>query len=303
MNNSKKSIGKTTAIISIAVALVLSLCTAFTAFSVTAKNSINTELDSSMQTAQKEVNSYNVNFARNTFLFTDKLYSKANVVAATLTEKSSEEDFAKIARNLYLDSIILTDAQGKCEFVYPAEKKIASIDDDSTTRQFSTILKGNLFKSQSEPVLVEGSDNEYSLMTAINRTDKAGLVIIGATVDDYGTLLGNDITDNCNDLTIVAKGDEIISSSFAENDKTKLSELGVDKSKIDGDSFKLNVSGKNYVSKAQTADDFVVLSAVDENCIYSAATTTFVVTIIANVVILLIALLVILLLINRKKKA
>lgn len=303
MNNSKKSIGKTTAIIFVAAALVLSLCTSVTAFAVTAKNSVDAQLDSSMQTAQEEVNSYNVNFARNTFLFTDKLYSKANVVASTLTEKSSEDDFAKLTRNLYLDSIILTDAQGKCEFVYPAENKIDSISDDSTTRQFLTILKGNLFKSQSTPVLVEGSDSEYSLMTAISRTDKPGLVIIGATVDDYGELLGSDITDKCNDLTIVAKNDEIISSSFAENDKAKLSELGVDKNKIDGDSFKISVGDKNYVGKAQTADDFVVLSAVEENSIYSAATTAFVVTIIADVVILLIALVVILLLINRKKKA
>lgn len=303
MNKSKKSIGKTSAIVLVAVALVLSLCTAFTAFSVTAKNSVDEKLNSSMQTAQQEVKNYSVGYARNTFLFSDKLYSKANVVASNLTEKSSEEDFAKMARSLYIDSIIFADAKGNCEYVYPAENKIASIKDDSTTSQFKSILKGDLFKSQSTPVLVEGSDNEYSLMTAVSRTDKPGVVIIGTTVDDYGALLGSDITDNCNDLTIVAKDDEIVSSSFDNLEKTKLSELGVDKDKIDGESFTVSINGKNYISKAQTAEDFVVLTAVDESEVYSNATTVFVATIIADVIILLIAAAVVMLLLSRKKKA
>ncbi|MEE1318488.1 MAG: hypothetical protein UHD05_03170 [Ruminococcus sp.] len=286
MNKSSKKISKSLALISIVAVIIVSLCTSLIAFNVTTPDTTGTTLDNNMQTAVNAVSDYETSLARNNYLFTDELFSKANIVASTLSEKSTAEEAEQLARYLYADSIIVTDTDGKCVVSYPADLKDTNISDNDNTKDFRKVLKGTSFKSQSEPQKVENSE-DYFLYTCVGRPEGKGVVIIGTTVTDYGKLLGSEIADDCNDNTIIANGDEIVSSSFAENDKTSLKALGVTEENLKAGSFSLKVNDKEYICKAQTQSDFTIISLASESTA-SNVMTVLAITLVADIIVFVI---------------
>lgn len=263
MKKSSK-ISKSLAIVSIIAIIIVSICTSFITFNVTRPDTTETTLNNNIQTAAEAVSEYETSLARNNYLFTDELFSKANIAASTLSEKSTDEEIEQLARYLYADSIMITDTDGKCVAAYPADLKDTKISDNADTKAFGKVLKGISFKSQSEPQKVEGSD-DYFLYTCVSRPEGKGIVVIGTTVSDYNKLLGSEIANECGNNTIIANGDEIVSSSFAETDKTSLNELGITEEDLKAGSFNLKVNDKEYLCKTQTQDDFTVICLAEES--------------------------------------
>lgn len=272
-------------IASIAIVIIISLCTTFIAYTFTMPDTTTSVLNESIQTAVKAVENYERSLSTNKYNFTDTLFSKANIAATTLSEKSSEEEIEQLARYLYADSIILTDSDGNCVASYPTELKGTNISDNEDTMAFRKVLKGTSFKSQSEPVKVDNS-NAYFLYTCVSRADGKGVAIIGTTVSDYSELLGSEIAADCRDNTIIVTDGEVVSSSFTETENTSLNELGITEDNINSDSFELQVNDKKYICKAQQQNDFTVICLTQENSasnIMSVLLITFVVDMIVLV--------------------
>ena len=282
MKKSSK-ISKSLAIVSIIAIIIVSICTSFITFNVTRPDTTETTLNNNIQTAAEAVSEYETSLARNNYLFTDELFSKANIVASTLSEKSTDEEIEQLARYLYADSIMITDTDGKCVAAYPADLKDTKISDNADTKAFGKVLKGISFKSQSEPQKVEGSD-DYFLYTCVSRPEGKGIVVIGTTVSDYNKLLGSEIANECGNNTIIANGDEIVSSSFAETDKTSLNELGITEEDLKAGSFNLKVNDKEYLCKTQTQDDFTVICLAEESTA-SNVMTVLAITLVADIIV------------------
>ncbi|MEE0913514.1 MAG: hypothetical protein U0L76_02885 [Ruminococcus sp.] len=282
MKKSSK-ISKSLAIVSIIAIIIVSICTSFITFNVTRPDTTETTLNNNIQTAAEAVSEYETSLARNNYLFTDELFSKANIVASTLSEKSTDEEIEQLARYLYADSIMITDTDGKCVAAYPADLKDTKISDNADTKAFGKVLKGISFKSQSEPQKVEGSD-DYFLYTCVSRPEGKGIVVIGTTVSDYNKLLGSEIANECGNNTIIANGDEIVSSSFAETDKTSLNELGITEENLKAGSFNLKVNDKEYLCKTQTQDDFTVICLAEESTA-SNVMTVLAITLVADIIV------------------
>lgn len=283
MKNSKK-ISKSIALVAVAAVIIISLCTSFIALNLTSGNAANTTLDKNLAAATEAVDSFETALTRNTFLFTDELYSKANIVAADISDKSTDEEIEKLARYLYADSIMITDVDGKCVASYPADLKGTNISDNEDTSSFIKVIKGVSYKSQSEPKLVDETTGEYSLYTCVGRPDGQGVAIIGTTVSNYDELLGSNIALDCNDNTIIANGDTIVSSSFADIDKTSLKEAGITEDNLNGGTFSLDVNGKKYTCKAQNTGDFTVICAATDADTASQTTTALIATLVADVI-------------------
>lgn len=282
MKKSSK-ISKSLAIVSIIAIIIVSICTSFITFNVTRPDTTETTLNNNIQTAAEAVSEYETSLARNNYLFTDELFSKANIAASTLSEKSTDEEIEQLARYLYADSIMITDTDGKCVAAYPADLKDTKISDNADTKAFGKVLKGISFKSQSEPQKVEGSD-DYFLYTCVSRPEGKGIVVIGTTVSDYNKLLGSEIANECGNNTIIANGDEIVSSSFAETDKTSLNELGITEENLKAGSFNLKVNDKEYLCKTQTQDDFTVICLAEESTA-SNVMTVLAITLVADIIV------------------
>ena len=282
MKQSSK-ISKSLAVASIAVVIIVSLCTALIAYNVITPDTISTTLNENMQTAVEAVSDYETSLSNSNYLFTDELFSKANIAATTLSEKSTDEEIGQLARYLYADSIMVTDTDGKCVISYPAELTGTNISDNEDTKVFRKVLKGTSFKSQSDPVKVENSD-DYFLYTCVSRPEGKGVVVIGTTVSDYSKLLGSEIANECGDNTIIANGDEIVSSSFPETDKTSLKELGITEENLKAGSLNLKVNDKEYVGKAQSQNDFTVICLAEESTA-SNVMTVLAITLAADIIV------------------
>lgn len=300
MEKNSQKISKSIALVLTAVIIVVSLCSSFVALNITSDNAVKSTLDKNIATAKDAVSSYNTAYARNNFLFTDELYSKANLVSETITEKSSDEELEKLARYLYVDSIMLTDTEGKCIASYPADLKGSNISDNEDTSSFMKVIKNVLFKSQSEPKAVNESSEEYSLYTCVRRTDGQGIVVIGSTVSNYDELLGSAIASDCNDNTIIASGDKIVSSSLAES-KATLSEMGITEENLSEGTFTLSFDGQEYTCKAEKSEDFTVICLASSDGANSQATTVLIITLVADLIAFAVVAVLIFLLGKRKK--
>ncbi len=258
MKNSKK-ISKSLALLTTMIALIVSICTSFIAGNIIAEKAVSKKLDDNMSIAVKVVDDFSYNVAGKNTAFTDELFSKANLVASYADENTSTEDLKKLARYLYVDSIQITDTEGKVVASYPAELNGKNIKDNSETIEFTKVLNGFLFKKQSSAKAVEGG---YSLYTCVGRPDNKGILIISSTEDSYGEIKGENIAYDCKDNTIIATGNQIVSSSFAENEKTTLGDMGITEDMISGGEFTVDVNGNSYLCKAQKQDQFTVICAM-----------------------------------------
>lgn len=297
MKKSSKKISKAVAIISVVFVLIVSLSTSFVAWNITSDGTGTKQLDENISNAVSVVDDFEYALAGETALFTDELYSKANLVASQADENSTDEELQKLVRYLYIDSIRITDTEGKIIASYPSDLKGGNIRDNEETKQFSKVLKGVSFKSQSPAKAVDGG---YSLYTCVGRPDGKGVAIIASTESDYGKLLGENIALDCSDNTIIAKGDEIVSSSFADNDKATLGEMGITEDKLTGSAFILDVNGEEYLCRAQTKDNYTVLCAVSNAGADSQAMTVLVITLAADLIAFVIVFAVVMILGKKK---
>lgn len=301
-NQNKKPSFKATVLIT-TVALLISLAASFISFNVLLANSAGKTLDKSVNTAKSAVEQFDTNLAYNTYLFTDKLYSTSNAVAADAPQAvKSDKTLAALARNLYLDSIIITDEKGNCVASYPDNQKGKNIADDKSTKKFAKILKGDEFKMQSSPLPSKDNPQQYSVTTAVMRTDVQGLVITNSKVDNYGIISGENITDKCSKNTIIIQNDKIISSSFDENSKITFEKLGFDKSKTGKGNFTLNIDGSTYLCTAQNADNFTVLCAVNQSELTQNAFSAFLITCIVDIIMIAVILLVAVIVKRKRQK-
>ena len=282
---SSKKISKSLALVIVAVALIASICTSFVAGNIIAENAVSKKLDENMSVAVQAIDDFSYSVAGKNTAFTDELFSKANVVATYTDEKTSTEDLEKLARYLYIDSIQITDTEGKVVASYPADLKGKDIKDNAETKEFTKVLSGFSFKKQSPAKAVDGG---YSLYTCVGRPEGKGAVIISSTEKGYGELKGESIADECNDNTIIVTGDMIVSSSFAESDTTALNEK-ITEDMISAGEFTLDVNGNSYLCKAQKQGDFTAICAVPQSDFISKNITVVAIALGANAVVLVIA--------------
>lgn len=102
------------------------------------------------------------------------------------------ETNASLAKNLGINSFVMTDVDGKIIASSDDKKVGTNFLDDETTKQFKANLKGMKVKSISEPTAVEGEDGVYNLMACVVRTE-GGIVIIDTNTSDYSSVIGADI--------------------------------------------------------------------------------------------------------------
>ena len=219
-------------------------------------------LDTAFDYAEKKVNDYlssenllNAKFATNSF-------NKAEAVSMMANDKTTAEDFEKIAKYMGVDSIYIADGSGAITASYPDNgSKGKAVKDIKEIATFNRLVKGVVIKMQSDPQPIEGTD-EHSLYAGVSRPDGAGFVIVGYTTDEYSDVLGTNLAEKCGVNTIILREGSIISSTV---DTVKAgSELDVlDISEDDlNSSFTTTIDGKKYDCKSEELDSLVLISAV-----------------------------------------
>lgn len=295
-----KSIKKRTVIVFILLSLVLSACASIIGSAISNENARNRNIDALLNDANHSVTEFSGDMAYNYFLFTDNLYSKANTIEMLADEELTTEELSAIARNQYLNSFAITDTDGKITVSYPEELKNTNMLDNKDLAQFKSNLKGIKFKSISTPVPVEGEEGRYTVMAAVTRPE-GGIVIVDATVDNYYMVSGEQIADKCKGSTIIAKNDDIVSANIDTDGKSTLKELGINKSNLNGNVFALSIKDKQYTFKADTVNDYTVISGISNSESGIDNMYSIVTPIIANTVIFIIFAVVILMLDKRRK--
>ena len=283
MKNSTNNGCKFASIISAAAIMAVSVCASFVAVNNANSNTVENTLNHKIDTAVSAVTHFEDSLTREKFLFSDELYSLANIASAVVTDKSTDEEVEKIAGYLDLDSVIVTDSEGNSVAAYPSDLKGINIKDNEETSEFVKVLKGISFKTQSEPVVVDESTASYTINTCVGRANGQGVVII-KTTEDYSKLFGFEIANDCSDNTLVVSGDNIISSSFSESDKTSLTEMGITDDNLKGETFTLEVNNTSYNCKADSTDNFTVISFVSSDETGVDAATVLLITLVADIV-------------------
>ncbi len=300
MNKSKNKVSKLVALVAVAAVIAVSLFTSFGAWKNTGKKVAEDNLNANLTTAVDTVNNFEYDKANASFEFSNEIYQKANVVGSVVTEETTAEQLAFLASNLDLDAVAVTDEKGVIIASYPEDKKGTSFRDDEAGAQFVNVFKGSSVKSYSEPECIDEANGVYSVDASVVRSNGTGIVIIKTTSTLYGDVIGKSIAEECSDNTIIAKGDEILSTSF-DTDKATLSDLGVTESNLSGEIFTITSGEKEYMVKAQTAGSFTVLCAVSAEG-SAQAMSVFTTTLIADLIALVVIAIVFVIL-GKSKKA
>lgn len=219
-------------------------------------------LDDQLAYAKEKVEEFSHDERRNIALFADEIFSKANLVAMMVDGDTSDEDFAKIARYLSLDSITVVDENRNVIASYPEGEKGKALKEIEDKKEFLSIVKNITDKQMTDPVKDEDS-GEYSLLAGVKRTDGTGAVIIGLTTDEYGELCGEKLADSCGANTLIIKDDTVISSTLTgAYTGDSLETLNIAESDLEKDSFNLTVDGSKYLCEPAAAGDYIVVCAV-----------------------------------------
>lgn len=219
-------------------------------------------LDDQLAYAKQKVEDFSHDERRNLALFADEVFSKANLVAMMVDGDTSEEDFAKIARNLSLDSITIADENREVIASYPEGEKGKALKEIEDKKEFLSIVKNITDKQMTDPVKDKES-GAYSLLAGVKRTDGTGAVIIGLTTDEYGELCGEKLAESCGQNTLVIKGDEVLSSTMTDiitGDSLEM--LNIAESDLEKDSFDHIVDGIKFLFKPAEAGNYTVICAV-----------------------------------------
>ena len=197
-------------------------------------------LEASFKFAEGKVKDYNERQVLLDADFSDAAFSKAGAAAMMVNEKTSQEDFEKLAQYLFADSITVADGTGKIVACYKKKKK------------------GKTLKEVPEPA----DDGSYSLFAGINRGEEGGAVIIGFKTTDYATVTGENLADECGVNTIVLKDDVVLSSTLEKvKAGDKAEDLGIKADDVKKGSLDLKADGTVYKCKAEAIDSFTLICA------------------------------------------
>lgn len=211
-------------------------------------------LQANTEYAQQKVSDFAHFQRRNAAVFADEVFCKAATAAMMITDKTTEEDFAKIARYLDLDSITVADETRTVIASYPEDEKGIQLKDIEEKKGFAGIVKNTCDKDMTDPVKNDET-GEYSLLAGVKRSDGTGVVIIGLTTDEYGEIVGDNLAEKCGNNTFVLKDGVVISSTLngvLPNDTLDIIKLNDDA--IAKDTFSFTSDGKNYTGKSATAE-------------------------------------------------
>lgn len=255
MGNSK-SVKKGVAVVTAVIVAVVMVCVSVVC------NLLSTKTESTNQTylddASSKLDDYNNNYNYNNFEFMNTLFEKANVIASVVTENTSAETNAALAKNLGINSFVMTDADGKIIAASDETKVGTNFLDDEATKQFKPNLKGIKVKSISDPTAVEGEDGVYNLMACVARTE-GGIVIIDTNTSDYSAVIGADIANGCKGDTIIVKDGEVVSTNMNLGDKG-LESAGITDEMIRSENFNVTIDGTTYSLSSMPSGEYTIIS-------------------------------------------
>lgn len=218
-------------------------------------------LDAAFDYAKAKVQKFSSSEAKRNASFADSAFSKANAVAMMVNEKTTEEDFQWVARNMFVDSITVTDDKGTVVACYPEGEKGSSLKDSEDKKVFMKVVKGVAVKLMSDPQPVEDS-NEYSLMAGVARTDAPGAVVIGYKTDEYADVIGSTLADSCGVNTVILSDNAVLSSTMESVEPAAaLDKLGISADDISKGSFSMKAGDASYQCKSAKVGSYTLISA------------------------------------------
>lgn len=251
-----------TRILSVLTALVL-LAASLAACGSDDAGDTSAYLDDQLAYAKEKVEGFSRTERRSLALLSDELFSKASVAAMLIDGDTTEEDYAKIARYLSLDSITVADASRSVVASYPQGEEGKSLKEIEDKREFINIIKNVTVRQMTDPVRDDQSGS-YSLLIGVKSADGSGAVIIGLTTDAYDELYGYTLAEKCGRNTLILKDDTVLSSTLkGVGAGADLKTLGVTKDDLSKDSFTLTADGKSYTCKSVQAGNYTVVCAAE----------------------------------------
>ncbi|MBR1730835.1 MAG: cache domain-containing protein [Ruminococcus sp.] len=215
--------------------------------------------DSSLDYAKTKVEDYLTWQTKYNAEFYDEVYAKAYMAAISYNSKRTAEELESIARYLFVDSITVTDSEGKVVADYPETNKGKNIGDIDGLVKFKSILKWVCPKCATDIVKDEETD-EYAMTLGVQRSDDGGCVIVSLKTDSYAKVDGSDLAEQCGGNVIVAKDKEVISSTLdgVEAGQT-FKELNISDNDLKANDFILTAGKNSYTCKAADVENFTVV--------------------------------------------
>lgn len=214
-------------------------------------------VDEASAFAKRQVSEFNSNSVRNNAVYASDVLRNAVIASAMYTGKA--EELEAIAQTLSADTVIITDEKAKIVTCYPegavTEKALKDIE---VANKLVPVAKGIAVKAMSDVTTAE--DGSYHVYTGAARKDAGGAIILYMTTEAYGDVSGANLAHNCGMNVIVEKDGKRFSSGFGYAKDSTINDLGV---KEDGKATAITVDGKSYQAKAETVDNFRVLTAVE----------------------------------------
>lgn len=237
--------------LTLAVVIVLSACAALYGCS-------SSEGDKDLKYAKSKVEDFVEWQTKYNAEFYDEVYSKAYLAALSFTPEKTGEDLQKLARYLYVDSITVTDADGKIIADYPSENKGKNINDIDEYVKYMGILKWVCPQCATD--VVKNKDGEYEMTLGVQRSDDGGCVIVSLKTDAYAKVDGSKLADECGRNVIVAKDKTVISSTLKDVDEgMTFKELKISDNDLKANDFILSVGKDSYTAKSAEADEYTVI--------------------------------------------
>lgn len=242
-------------------AVILVLAMSVSLFVCSSGGDSNSALKDNLEYAKAKVQDYVEWQAKYDSEFYDEMYSKAYLAALAFKPDYTDEQLQTLARYLYVDTITVTDDQGKIVAALPSDEKGKNISDISEKKQYKAILKWIYPRMASEPAKVEGSD-EYAMEIAVQRSDETGVVIVSFNTDAYGKVIGANLAQESGNNVVVAQNDVVISSTVDGVEVGKaLKDYGVTSKEVESDSFTLKAGDNKLTASADTLDSYTIICA------------------------------------------
>lgn len=256
MNNSKTVKKSVAVIMAVAVAAIMA-ATSVICVALASDRSLGNGTYS--ENAKSVVAEFVNNESYYKYAYMDGLFAKANIVSACVNEQTDADLCKEISKNLGLNSFIVTDSEGRIISSTDADRLGKSIDDDESTKQFKTVLKGNTYKKTSEPAPIEGESGVYNVMACVTRS-AGGIVIIDINTDSYTYVTGENLADSCKGDTIIARDGKIISSNLEADGASEFADLGITDEMLGKESFTITVEDKSYTLSTENVEGYTVIS-------------------------------------------
>lgn len=212
--------------------------------------------------AQKYIAEFEKGKNAASFAFADAAYAKAKKVAEQVTNDSSAEDVKKIATELELETIALTDENGTVVVSYPEGNEDKSIKDIPELAIFNKVVKGISEKYMKDPEY-NAEKKTFSILAGVKRGDEGGVAVVGFDDESYASVMGGDIAKKCGDNTVVLSEGKVVGSTLeGVTLGNSLEDIGVKESDLKSDSFTLKSGDKSYNAAAVTKGNTTVIVSV-----------------------------------------